>query len=46
MFGLIIGSTLGSYLPVMFGADMFSGVAIIGSVVGGALGIWLAFRFY
>jgi hypothetical protein len=45
MFGLIVGSTVGGYLPVVFGQDMLSASALIGTFVGGALGIWLAYRF-
>jgi hypothetical protein len=43
--GLFIGSTIGGYLPAFFGASVFSGWSILGSTLGGALGIWAGYRF-
>jgi hypothetical protein len=40
-WGMIIGSTVGGYAPVMFGEDMLSFAGVIGGVVGGLVGIWL-----
>ena len=42
--GLIIGSTIGSLIPELWGADMFSFSSIILSAVGAVLGIWLGFK--
>jgi hypothetical protein len=42
--GAIVGSTAGGYLPMLFGVSAFSMTSIIGGVIGGLLGIWLAFR--
>jgi hypothetical protein len=42
--GLIIGSTIGGYLPVIFGLSAFSMTSVICGAIGGILGIWLAFK--
>jgi len=44
MFGMIIGSFAGGYLPGLLGADGFSLASLVGSGAGGILGIWIAFR--
>jgi hypothetical protein len=44
MLGMIIGSTAGGYVPALFGAGGFSFVSIVGGMVGGILGIWIAFK--
>ena len=43
MLGMIIGSFAGGYLPSLVGVDSFSLTSILGSVVGGILGIWIAY---
>lgn len=42
--GLFIGSTIGSYLPTLWGQGYFSLWSIILSAVGGLLGIWAGFK--
>jgi hypothetical protein len=42
--GLSIGSTLGSYLPTIWGAGVFSFASLFGSALGGILGIWLGYK--
>lgn len=42
--GLVIGSSLGSYLPTLFGQDMFSGWAILWSAIGSILGVWAGYK--
>ena len=44
MLGMIIGSTVGGYVPTLLGVDAFSLTSVFGSVVGGILGIWLAYK--
>lgn len=39
-----IGSTLGSYLPVLFGSSVFSLWSVTGGAVGGILGIYIGYR--
>lgn len=42
--GLFIGSTIGSYVPVLFGASLLSGWSIIGSGIGALLGVWAGYK--
>jgi len=44
MFGIVIGSMAGGYVPTLLGADTFSVASLLGSTVGGILGIWLAYK--
>ena len=44
MFGMIIGSFAGGYLPGLLGADGFLLASLLGSGAGGMLGIWIAFH--
>lgn len=44
MLGMIVGSTVGSYVPVLLGAGMLSFWSLIAGGVGGIAGIWLAYR--
>jgi cytochrome c oxidase subunit IV len=41
---LVIFSTIGSYLPSLFGLDMFSLWSIIGGALGGILGIYVGYK--
>lgn len=45
MLGMVIGSFIGGYLSMVFGADLLSFSSIIGNAVGGLLGVWIAFKF-
>jgi hypothetical protein len=42
--GLFIGSTIGGYLPTLWGGDMLSGAGILLSFLGGIAGIWAGYR--
>ena len=42
--GLFIGSAIGGYIPALWGSGMFSFSSVIGSAIGGILGIWLGYR--
>lgn len=44
MLGMVFGSSLGGYLPTLFGAAVFSFSSILGGAIGGILGIWLSYR--
>lgn len=44
MLGLLIGSTVGGYLPTLFGASAFSLWSVFGSAVGGALGVYFFYK--
>jgi hypothetical protein len=42
--GMFGGSTIGSYIPLLWGGSLFSVTSILFSVMGGFLGIWLGYR--
>lgn len=44
LFGMIIGSIVGGYVTTLFGAGMLSLASLIGSTIGGIIGIWITFR--
>ncbi len=44
MLGMTIGTMVGGYLPSFFGASIFSPVSLLGNVLGGLLGIFIAYR--
>ncbi len=39
-----VGGTLGGYLPIMLGASGLSGWSLLGSFVGGLLGIFAGYK--
>jgi uncharacterized membrane protein YeaQ/YmgE (transglycosylase-associated protein family) len=43
-FGLFIGSTIGSYIPTLWGAGFFSMSSVLLGAVGAIVGIWIAFK--
>ena len=45
IFGMVIGSLVGGYIPTFFGAGIFSVFSIITGTIGAFIGIWLVFRF-
>jgi len=42
--GVFVGSTVGGFLPSLWGDNAFSFSAIIFSTIGGLLGIWGGFK--
>lgn len=44
MIGMIVGSLIGGYIPVLFGADLLSLISVITTAIGGILGVWLALK--
>jgi hypothetical protein len=42
--GLFIGSTIGGYLPVLWGGDLLSFSSLFFGLVGGLLGIWAGYK--
>ena len=42
--GLFVGSTVGGFIPSFWGSDFISMSGVIGSALGGIIGIWLGFR--
>jgi hypothetical protein len=45
MIGMVIGSIAGGYGPILLGADSIY-ASLIGSAIGGCLGIWGAYKLY
>jgi hypothetical protein len=43
--GLFVGSTIGNMLPLLWGGDAISISGLFFSLIGGAIGIWLGYRF-
>ncbi|MGD0273551.1 MAG: hypothetical protein ABSB96_07475 [Gaiellaceae bacterium] len=41
-FGMIVGSTLGGLAPMLIGGGI--GLSLLGTVIGGVLGIWAGLR--
>lgn len=44
MLGFFIGSTIGGYIPVLFGSSFLSFASVIGSAVGGIIGIYIGYK--
>lgn len=42
--GTFLGSTVGGYVPLIWGGSVFSLTSIIFGVIGGFLGIWLGYQ--
>ena len=42
--GMFLGSLIGGYLPVIFGVDAFSLWSIVGSIIGGLIGIYVFYK--
>jgi hypothetical protein len=42
--GVLIGSTIGGFMPNLWGADLFSYSSVLLSGVGAFAGLWLAIR--
>jgi hypothetical protein len=41
---VLIGSTLGSFIPELWGADVLSYSSVLLGGVGGFAGLWLAYK--
>ncbi len=42
--GMIVGSVAGGYLPMLFGAGLFSIASVVTSTIGALLGIYIGYR--
>lgn len=42
--GMTLGSVLGGYVPMLWGAGVFSFSSLLFGTAGAILGIWIAFR--
>ena len=43
--GFFVGSTIGNFLPTLWGGDAMSVSGFLWSLVGGALGAWAGYRW-
>jgi uncharacterized membrane protein YeaQ/YmgE (transglycosylase-associated protein family) len=41
---MLIGSTVGGFVPTLWGAELLSFSAILGNLIGGFLGIWIGYK--
>lgn len=44
LWGGLIGMSAGGYVPTLWGSSMFSGTAMLLTLVGAVAGMWLGFR--
>ena len=42
--GILIGSTVGGFIPELWGAGLFSYSSVLLSGAGGFLGLWLGYK--
>jgi hypothetical protein len=42
--GIFVGGAIGSYIPVLFGQDVFSFVGIVGGAIGSFAGLWAGYK--
>jgi hypothetical protein len=45
ILAMIFGSTIGGFIPTLFGANAFGLTSVFCGAIGGIIGIWLSFRF-
>jgi len=44
MIGMVIGSLIGGYIPILFGASFLSLWSLVGNTIGGILGIVIVYK--
>ena len=42
--GMVVGSTIGGYVPTLWGAGWLSLTSVVGGIVGGVVGIWAGYK--
>lgn len=42
--GMVVGSAVGGYLPLLWGSSLFSFSSIVLTAVGGIAGIWAGYK--
>jgi hypothetical protein len=42
--GVLIGSTIGGFIPDLWGAGLFSHSSVLLSGIGGCTGLWLGYK--
>ena len=43
-FGMMIGSTIGGLIPLLWGAGIFSYSGVLFSGIGAVVGIWIGYK--
>ena len=41
---ILVGSTVGGYVPVLWGSSSFSVTSLLFGAVGGVVGVWVGIR--
>jgi hypothetical protein len=44
LLGALVGGTIGSFVPELWGGSLLGGWSILFSTIGGLLGIWGAYK--
>jgi hypothetical protein len=44
MFGAVVGSTVGGYIPMLWGDSGLSAISLLTGFLGGVFGIWGGYR--
>lgn len=44
MIGMVAGSLIGGYIPILWGASFLSFSSLMGNALGGLAGIFIAFK--
>jgi hypothetical protein len=44
MIGAVVGLSIGSYVPLLWGASVFSLSSVLLGAVGGLLGVWIGYK--
>jgi hypothetical protein len=44
LLGMLVGSTIGGLVPILWGAEILSFSSILGNLIGGFLGIWGGYK--
>lgn len=44
MIGLFVGSSIGSYLPVLWGGSLLSFTSVLLGAIGGLAGVWAGYK--
>jgi uncharacterized membrane protein YeaQ/YmgE (transglycosylase-associated protein family) len=43
-FGVLVGSTVGGFIPELWGAGLFSYSSVLFSCLGAFVGLWLCYK--
>ena len=44
MIGLVVGSAIGGYIPILLGASFLSYSSVIGNAIGGLIGVYIGYK--